>query len=72
MMKAEIPPEYTADVKVVMFPQLGYLVEVLMDVADAVNVPLQYQVRGFLQSGRLLRSQLVLHSFQAKQVAFSR
>jgi hypothetical protein len=45
--KAEIPQQYTADVKVVMFPQLGYLVEVMMDQAQIMEVPLQYQVRDF-------------------------
>jgi hypothetical protein len=43
--KTEIPQQYNADVKVVMFPQLGYLVEVMMEQADIPQVPLQYQVR---------------------------
>ena len=43
--KEEVAGNSPADIKVVMFPQLGYLVEIVMRPEDAKQVPLDYQVR---------------------------
>jgi len=43
--KEEVAGNSQADIKVVMFPQLGYLVEIVMRPEDAKQVPLDYQVR---------------------------
>lgn len=51
-IKSEIPPEFSTDIKVVMFPQLGYLVEIQMHAEDADQVPLQYQVREIPRASR--------------------
>jgi hypothetical protein len=40
----EVPEEFTMDLKVVVFPQLGYLVEIAMENADIGKIPLDYQV----------------------------
>ena len=44
LTKPELPERFTPGLRVVMFAQLGYLVEVAMENSDVSEIPLEYQV----------------------------